>query len=220
MKSPLARIGALVAILGVLLSAPLFSTAGAQSPDPLDKIEPLLLETLSNNGSSDAIVRFAEQADLSLAYSMSWEARGAYVYDVLRETAERSQQVAKDYLRARGLSYRTFIAGNELYVWNADLSVARTLAALPEVASIRAPRIYYVDPILSEEANAAPHALDWGIVDTGADDFWATFGVQGDGIVVANIDTGVQWNHPALDQAYKCASNPTNPACWYDPSNI
>jgi Subtilisin-like serine proteases len=43
--------------------------------------------------------------------------------------------------------------------------------------------------------------------------------VQGDGIVVANIDTGVQYNHPALDQAFKCAS-PSDAACWADPSNI
>ena len=37
--------------------------------------------------------------------------------------------------------------------------------------------------------------------DTKADQFWAAYGVQGAGIKVANIDTGVQWNHPALDQS-------------------
>ncbi|MEL7644100.1 MAG: S8 family serine peptidase, partial [bacterium] len=64
------------------------------------------------------------------------------------------------------------------------------------------------------------NALDWGITDTNADDFWAAFGLQGDGIVVASIDTGVQWNHPALDQSFKCGTNPSDPACWADPSNI
>ena len=37
-------------------------------------------------------------------------------------------------------------------------------------------------------------------------------------MVVANIDTGVQWNHPALDQAFKCGGNPADPACWRDPA--
>jgi hypothetical protein len=38
-------------------------------------------------------------------------------------------------------------------------------------------------------------------------------------MVVANIDTGVQWNHPALDQSFKCGANPSDPACWSDPEN-
>jgi subtilisin family serine protease len=61
---------------------------------------------------------------------------------------------------------------------------------------------------------------DWGITDTKADQFWTAFGVQGDGIKVANIDTGVQWNHPGLDQAFACPGDPGNSACWADPSNI
>jgi hypothetical protein len=60
---------------------------------------------------------------------------------------------------------------------------------------------------------------DWGINDTKAPQFWAGFGIKGDGILVASIDSGVQWNHPALVNQYKCASNPTSSVCWYDPSN-
>ena len=48
------------------------------------------------------------------------------------------------------------------------------------------------------------------ILDVHADEFWQSFGLQGDGILVANIDTGVQWDHPALDQAFKCGSDPTD----------
>jgi subtilisin family serine protease len=35
---------------------------------------------------------------------------------------------------------------------------------------------------------------------------------------VASIDTGVQWDHPALINSYKCQANPNDPACWYDPT--
>jgi subtilisin family serine protease len=67
--------------------------------------------------------------------------------------------------------------------------------------------------------------VTWGLKDTRAADgdepgFWKTFGVKGDGIVVANIDTGVQWNHPALVNQFKCPGNPTDATCWRDPSNI
>ncbi len=217
------RIGKLLGILVALTLALLFFPfAGAQSGDALDKIEPLLLETFSTEGTSDMIIRFTEQADLSPAYSMDWAARGEFVYNTLKETAERTQGNAKKYLDARGLAYHTFIAGNELYVWGADLSAAQDLAGLPEVYYIRAPRVYHIDPLIEVErpASQAPTALAWGLIDVGADQFWGTFGWQGDGILVANIDTGVQYNHPALDQAYKCWPDPTDPACWEDPSNI
>jgi hypothetical protein len=103
------------------------------------------------------------------------------------------------------------------------MSVLSQIAALDSVEHIRYPRTAYIDPITSlskDLFNFTVQSLDWGITDTNADDFWSTFGVQGDGIVVANIDTGVQWNHPALDQSFKCGTNPSDPTCWADPSNI
>jgi uncharacterized repeat protein (TIGR01451 family) len=207
--------------------------------DEGSKIEGLLLDRFTADGSADFIVRFAEQADLSAAYSMDWNTRGEFVYNTLRDTAANSQVNAKAILDLDGLKYQTFIAGNELYVWSGTLAVANELAALPEVYFIRATRTYHIDPIVEVKplenivwvgdllANKAlttvggsTDALDWGLVDTGADQFWSNFGVQGDGMVVANIDTGVQWDHPALDQAFKCGTDPTDPACWLDPSNI
>jgi hypothetical protein len=216
------------------------------SQEGSEKIEGTLLDQFTTDGSVDFIVRFSEQADLTAAYSMDWDTRGEYVYNTLRVTAESSQANAKAILDMQGLTYQTFIAGNDLYVWGGSqmaengLLVLNELAALPEVNSIRATRTYYIDPIIENKplininwagdllvnralttvassTNATP---DWGIIDTKADKFWTTFGAQGEGIVVANIDTGVQWNHPALDQAFKCGTNPSDPACWRDPANI
>jgi len=206
-------------VFSLVSFAPDLPVSLAQGLSSLDKIESTLLDQLAVEGTADFIVQFAEQADLSPAYSMSWQERGEFVVRALTEAAQRSQARAKALLDGLGLRYHTFIAGNELYVWQGDLASAQALAGLPEVAFIRATRVYSIDPIIpSEETNAAPQSLDWGIVDTRADDFWTQFGVQGDGIVVANIDTGVQWNHPALDQAYRCPANPTDPSCWYDPT--
>jgi len=211
--------------LSILALVALFLTAipfaAAQPLRGSDKIEPALLDTLSAEGQADFVLVMAAQADLSAAPAIAdWSARGWYVYDTLRAAARESQAAAQDYMSKRGLAFQSFFAGNELYVYAGDLQAAQDLAGLEGVALVRATRTYYVDPILAA-ARPAPQAIvDWGIIDTKADQFWATFGVQGDGMVVANIDTGVQWNHPALDQAYKCPTNPTDPACWLDPSNI
>ncbi len=211
--------------------------------DGSSKIESSLFEQVSLNGSSDFIMRFTPQADLSAAYSMNWEARGEYVYNTLSEIASRSQAQAKAILDAQGLTYQTFIAGNELYVWGSyltgtnELVVLNELSALPELSSIRAPSSYSIDPVFGSLNNSwagdllAEHRLvtveisttatiAWGIQDTKADQFWTDYSHRGDGIVVANIDTGVQWNHPALIHSFKCGANPSDPACWYDPTGI
>ena len=211
--------------------------AAVAAQDGTIKIEGQLWEQLSAGGSADFIIRFGEQADLSPAYAMDWEARGEYVYNALVATASRSQAKAKAMLDRRGLSYQTFFAGNELFVWGGNQVQALELAAMPEIDSIRATRTYQIDPLIQVGAPLAsiqwvgdllanhlitsvdlsPAALDWGIADTKADDFWTTFRVRGEGIVVANIDTGVDYTHVALDQNYRCKANPASSDCWLDP---
>jgi hypothetical protein len=223
----------LVAFLGL---AKHDSVMAAQ--DEGNKIEGLLLDRFSIEGSADFIVRFTEQADLSVAYAMDWKARGEFVYNTLLETANRSQANAIAILNSNGLKYQTLIGGNDLYVWSGTLAAANDLAALPEVSFIRATRTYYIDPITTTKAfgnfswagdflaknaqttvGSSPNATtDWGITDTKADQAWL-LGARGAGIKVANIDTGVQWNHPALVNSFACA-NGNDPACWADPSNI
>nr|WP_255672939.1 S8 family serine peptidase [Glycomyces amatae] len=45
-------------------------------------------------------------------------------------------------------------------------------------------------------------AVQWGVEDVGAPDVWAE-GFTGEGIVVASIDTGVDYDHPALVDRYR-----------------
>jgi subtilisin family serine protease len=217
--------------------------------DAGNKIDSQVLDEMAESGAGDFIIRFTEQADLSPAYAMSWEERGEFVYNTLSEVAARSQAKAKAYLDSQGLSYQTFIAGNDLYVRAGVRKTVLDLAELPEVYYIRSPQTYYIDPVTDASAKMsssytwvgdliANHALvtvelpptaspdtpqavmDWGITDTKANLFWRDIGFRGQGIVVANIDTGVQWNHPALINQFKCTGDPGNPACWSDPSNI
>jgi subtilisin family serine protease len=166
----------------------------------------------------------AEKADLSAAYAIKdWSERGWFVYNTLKETAARTQAPVIAVLKASGLKYESFYAGNEIAVTGSGMAVLSQIAALDAVGHIRYPRTATIDPIDPLTQNLfdfSIDALDWGITDTNADDFWSAFGLQGDGIVVANIDTGVQWDHPALDQAFKCGTNPSDPSCWADPANM
>ncbi len=205
----------------------LSSTAVAQAPDQhLEKVEERVLEVISSDGTSDFVIEIAEKADLSQAYTISdWNERGWFVYNSLREVAARTQKPVIEILEKQGVKYQSFFAGNEIAVFGSSLGVLSVITALDSVTHVRYPRTATVDPgFLSIQPSTVPqvsiNALDWGITDTNADDFWSTFGLQGDGLIVANIDTGVQWDHPALDQSFKCGTNPSDPACWADPSNI
>jgi subtilisin family serine protease len=60
----------------------------------------------------------------------------------------------------------------------------------------------------------------WNIVRIGADRVWSNFGVRGAGITVANIDSGVNYSHPALVGQYRGNKGGgvfDNTYNWYDP---
>jgi len=221
-------------VLGLLLLAALAaglvwnSPASAQRTGTDKKVDPAVVESLQANGVTDFVIVMAEQADLNQAYSITdWDARGWYVYNTLKATAERTQKNVKGQLTARGLRYHAFISGNEIYVHQGTLQALEAALGLAEVGSVRAPVVVSlgtVDEDLGEATNPGePQAgldaqVTWGLANVKAPEFWSIFGRRGEGILVANIDSGVQYNHPALAASYKCAGGilPEN-ECWYDP---
>lgn len=184
-----------------------------------------VLETLAEDGRADFILVMAEQADLSAAYEMDWETRGWYVYNTLKETAERTQAPVIAALEAAGARYQSFIAGNEIYVFDGSRAALNRALWAGEIQEVRAPveitlaapRFELIQPGPARQNSI--QATAWGIADTRAPEFWAQFGLRGEGVRVASIDTGAQWDHPALRDAYACKENPSSSACWRDATN-
>jgi len=221
-------------ILGLLLLVAMAaglvwnSPVAAQRTGPDKKVDPAVIESLQANGTSDFVIVMAEQADLSQAYNITdWDERGWYVYNALKATAERTQKNVKAQLTSRGLRYHAFLSGNEIYVHRGTQQALEAALDLPEVDGVRAPVVISLGPVDEELGTAATPgepqaALDalvtWGLENVKAPQFWSMFGRRGEGILVANIDSGVQYNHPALAASYKCAGGilPEN-ECWYDP---
>ena len=64
---------------------------------------------------------------------------------------------------------------------------------------------------------------EWGLDAINAPDVWEDFGVRGEGIVVANVDTGVQFDHPALVAQYRGNNGDgtfDHNYNWFDPSEV
>jgi uncharacterized repeat protein (TIGR01451 family) len=62
-------------------------------------------------------------------------------------------------------------------------------------------------------------AVEWGVGKIRADEVWDSLGVDGRGVVVANLDTGVDWQHPALQSSYRGYSSKgfhQHEGNWYD----
>jgi subtilisin family serine protease len=149
-------------------------------------------------------VDFKNTADLSQAYFMNWSERGWFVYETLKEQAEKTQSVAKAYLDNAGVKYRSFWIANRILVEQSDKTVLASLQQLPNVVSISAQKEYILYEPEKEKLGLDddPKAIEPNITHVKAPEAWA-LGYDGTGLVVANVDTGVRYSHQALVGSYR-----------------
>jgi subtilisin family serine protease len=226
-QRPLRRLGrALVLASAVLAATGLLVIPAAAQPSTNggSKIEKSLAAELSTEGSADFYVEFAEQADLSTAAVLAdWNQRGKAVVDALRRTADASQSDVRKQLDRTGTSYQPFWVANTILVRSGSDSLAQTLASFGDVARLRSPHTYSLPQPSPGVAEDAINSVEWGINRIRADQVWSTFGVRGEGITVANIDTGVDFDHPALVDKYRGNTGGgtfNHNYNWFDPSNV
>jgi subtilisin family serine protease len=222
--SPMPRVWLrLLGMLSVVLAAVgMVAGPATATPDSLSaKIEPAVASALEQ-GSTDYFVTFREQADLTAASAITdWNQRGAAVVDALQKTADASQAAARQRLDAAGVEHTSYWIANTIMVKGADAKLTQSLAALTNVTRIEAPRTYHIPKPTEGSTEQMINAVEWGVNAIKANQVWSTFGVRGEGIVVANIDTGVDWDHPALIGKYRGNTSPVNHNYnWNDPSNI
>jgi uncharacterized repeat protein (TIGR01451 family) len=180
------------------------------------------------------IVYLQEQADLKSAQLMATRlARRQAVVSALQVTAQRTQADIITYLeqqKAAGkvTDYTSYWIFNGLAV-TGDLETLFALAARPEVEMIRAnhrhqiqnPEFKVQNPNFQPPISNTQYAIRntqsvaWNIRLVRADQVWRDFDITGKGVVVANLDTGVDWTHPALQSKYRGATGDHN-YNWYD----
>lgn len=213
--------------MAVVLTLALWLAAGAgpsqSATVPQHRIDPAIGAQLRAAGRATFWVDLAERADLSTAEAeLDWNARGALVVDALTETAERSQAAIRALLSSRRAPFTAFWASNTILV-SGDADLVAELAPRPEVARLRPARTYPVSPTQVGAPAGRVGTVEWGIDRIGANDVWADFGDRGEGIVVASIDTGVQYTHPALVKQYRGrtgADRYNHDYDWWDPMHI
>lgn len=211
-----------IILLTMIFASPLSlvqATPTVQQQTPY--VEPELLEEIAGRADNlSYMIYLREKADLSAAYGMDWAARGDYVYEQLTKTAKASQARVISYLQAQGVDYQAFWIDNIIIVESSSKHAFNGLMNFAEIGSLRARR----HPILYEDqahgvSDELRLAVETNLLHVNADDVWG-MGYTGDGIVVANMDTGVLYTHEALVNQYRGNNGDgtfTHDYNWYDP---
>lgn len=190
-----------------------------------DKIKPKLSRQLDSRATTDFWVEFGDRADLTAADAIDdWEDRGAAVAEALKATADRSQRGVRARLKASGAEFETFWATNAIKVHDGSSALAQSLAADSEVNALW-PTFTVVPPKTTphEQARTAAVAVEWGVANIKADQVWAQENNHGEGVVIANIDSGVQYDHPALVRQYRGNNGDgtfTHDYNWFDARGV
>jgi subtilisin family serine protease len=171
------------------------------------RVDPAMLQRSGADAKVDVIVVLRRQAVLPVGPRI----RRRAIIDALRGVADKEQRrllalLAIRRLQGRVTKIRSFWILNGLEVV-ADPDVITEIAALPEVAEIR--------PNAVVEAPSAPLSspgAEWNVARANATALWDQ-GYRGQGVVVANMDTGVDATHPDLAARWRGGAN-----SWYDPN--
>ncbi len=200
MKSLLGQVLPVLSLLSLLF----FACFPATPVHGVVKIDSELRKLMSEDESTGYIIHFKSKLSLKKAYAMEWKARGRFVADTLRDTANESQAGVKAYLKDRNALYKSFWVGNMIVVEASDLATLNGLEDFPEIDRIaRRPRIVLHKPVETGAASHEVTGVEPNLSHVRADQVWTTLGIKGSGVTVANIDTGVRYTHQALVNQYR-----------------
>ncbi|MGQ4489202.1 S8 family serine peptidase [Streptomyces sp. SAS_281] len=184
-------------------------------------VERALTNDLADGGSSTFWVYLRDEADLKGAAKIKdWARQGREVSSRLRETARTSQDALIDVLRDAGATYKPFWIADTVEV-KGDAKLLKRITALPEVARVTGDRTYALPEIKAAQDEPAVDDVEWGVDRIGAPRVWKDYQATGEGIVVGSIDSGVQYDHPALVKQYRGNNGDgtfTHDYNWYDPT--
>ncbi len=177
------------------------------------KVDPAVgsrLAALPAGEMSTVIVTLKNQADLTHIRANDRGARLSQVIKTLQNQANATQLHLRALLRkyqdeGQVASFESFWIFNGLAV-TATAGVIDELAARPEVALI-APNEIDIRP--AAQTGGPTQEPNLSVVNAPA--LW-DLGYRGQGIVVANMDSGVDYTHPDLSGGWRGGTN-----SWYDP---
>lgn len=148
------------------------------------------------------------------------------VFKALEHKAEVGQDSLLKFLKDREnadsvFELESYYIVNMVYA-RVSKEFVETIARRSEVNSIWLNQEIEIAETKLKPASSQFGSVEWNIDHIRASEVWSDFNIDGTGIVVGIIDTGVDWQHETLKMNYR-GYNPLNPESpdhnynWYDP---
>lgn len=183
-------------------------------------LSPRLQSVMASAGPAEkiaVIIELAEKADLRPVLQAGQSVRRMSAADrqthrsrligSLQGRAEISQQSVQRFLRSRGVAGSKSLWINNSIAAEISPDVLEELAAMPEISAIRMDRVVTVPRVVP----AATDGIEDNLHMVNAPALWG-LGFEGQGQVVAILDTGVDHLHPDLSANWRGGSN-----SWFNP---
>lgn len=187
------------------------------------KAEQKLLKQLDEKDKTTFWVVMEKEADLSVAERAEGKtAKAKAVLTAKKKVAQDTQSGVLKAAGAAGSDAVSFWIDNSVKVVG-DMELAAKIAELPEVRAIEADRTIKLDAPVKGSSEPTVDGVEWGVDRINAPQVWSTYGVRGEGVVIANIDSGVQYDHPALKNQYRgrnADGSFSHDYNWFDPADV
>ena len=206
---------------------------------PASVITPDLESTLLRTGTEQEIpiiIIFSDKVDLTLYKEKDKKLLRSNLIKALKQKADTAQAPLKAFLEARGVKQIRSLWFINGMLFKATPRVIREVADQPNIERIRLDQIQTFrdrfrgirkySPRLRSKVRTPPKKIDipsesqvisadlkaeWNLGAIRASELWGK-GHTGEGVVVANLDTGVDFDHPDLKSKWRGGSN-----SWFDP---
>ncbi|HEX6074948.1 MAG TPA: S8 family serine peptidase, partial [Micromonosporaceae bacterium] len=222
-----ATVAAIAIPLSMLAAAPAVADPiagdGATARKGTAKIERKVRDQIAKKGTASFWVVLDSEADLTGAARLKDKtAKARFVLTAKTRHAKTTQAGLRALLDRHHAEYRSFWIDNSLLV-TGDADLLAEIAARPEVEGIEGnDPVILPDPLPGE--NEPPvNSIEWNVARINAPLVWTGLGVRGEGIVVANIDTGVKYDHAAVATQYRgrnADGTYNHNYNWFDPARI
>ncbi len=180
----------------------LLASPSAAAPQKV-RVDPSVLQDTAGDQAGHFLVILKPQADRRefTRPGLARVDRRRAAFNSFRQAAERTQPPVRAELDRLGVKYHNYWIVN-LFAVEGTRAVVDALAARSDIAAIESDRTFRVALEQAEGPPRAATGIEWNIDRIGAPALWAR-GINGQGVVYANADTGVMWNHPALFSHYR-----------------
>lgn len=170
------------------------------------KVADSVWQVMQSNATADIIVNARGYPNLSPARMMHRkEDKTQFVYKALSSYANTVQANLRRELTQRGTPFTVLWISNSLAIKHADSATLSWLSARNDVASIALDQPMRAIESHAEDtpaADAIQNGIEWNINMINAPQVWAQ-GYRGQGVVIADLDTGVHWQHSMLKNQYR-----------------